>query len=115
MDDNEGRTQTESVSEQNAEDNYMARRWMKKTVRENLYNQEVHNLYSLPHIVSAVKSRMVRQMGHAACKGNNRNACKVSVTKYEGKRPFLLKTQARKEANIEMDLNRTEESGLAWL
>jgi hypothetical protein len=55
-----------------------------------------------------VKSRMVRQVGHAACKGNNRNACKVSVTKHEGKRPFLLKTQARWEANRKMDLKEQD-------
>jgi len=58
---------------------------------------------------------MVRQIGHAACKGNKRNACSVSVTKHERNRPFLLTIQARWEANIKMDLNRIGESGLAWL
>jgi hypothetical protein len=43
---------------------------------------------------------MVRQMGHAACK--------VSVTKHKGKRLLLLKTQARWEANIKMDLKKQD-------
>jgi hypothetical protein len=54
-------------------------------------------------------------MGHAACKGNNRNACKVSVTKHEGKRPFLLKIQARWEANIKMDLKKEDRTEWACL
>jgi hypothetical protein len=60
---------------------------------------------------------MVRQMGHAAHKGNNRNACKVSVTKHERKRPILLTIQARWEANIKMDLKKqdTRECVLACL
>jgi len=72
-------------------------------------------LYSVSHIVRVVKSRLVRQMGHAACKGNNRNACKVCHKTRRKKRPFLLKTQARWEANTKMDLNRIGESGLTWL
>lgn len=38
MDDIEGRTQTQGVSQQNADDNYMARRWMLQEVEENLHN-----------------------------------------------------------------------------
>jgi hypothetical protein len=38
MDDSEGKTQTEGVSKQNADDNYMAQRWMQKKVEENLHN-----------------------------------------------------------------------------
>lgn len=38
MDDNEERTQTEGVSEQNAEDNYMAQRWTQQKVEKNLHN-----------------------------------------------------------------------------
>jgi hypothetical protein len=36
----------------------------------------------------------------------------VSVTKHEGKRPFLLKTQARWEANIKIDLKKQD--GREW-
>jgi len=72
-------------------------------------------LYCLTPIVRVVKSRMVRQMGHVACKGNNRNACKVSVTKHKGKRVLLLKTQARWEANIKMDLKKQDRREWACL
>jgi hypothetical protein len=54
-------------------------------------------------------------VGHAACKRNYRDTCKVSVTKHEGKRPFLLKTWAGWEANIKMDLKKQDRREWAHL
>jgi hypothetical protein len=34
-----------------------------------LHNEELHNLYSSPNIVRMIKSRRMRQTGHAACMG----------------------------------------------
>jgi hypothetical protein len=49
-------------------------------------NEELHNLYSSSNIVTVNKSRIMRSSGHVASVGETRNACKILVGKYEGKR-----------------------------
>jgi hypothetical protein len=54
-----------------------------------LYNQELHDLYSSPDIITQVKSRRMRWAGHVARMGEERKVYyKVLVGKPEGKRPL---------------------------
>jgi hypothetical protein len=51
-----------------------------------LYNEEIHNLYSSPDIISMVKSRRMRWAGLVARMGEKRNAYRLFAGKPEGKR-----------------------------
>jgi hypothetical protein len=51
-----------------------------------LHNEELHNLYSSPTIVTMIKPRRMRWIGHVARMGEKRNACRISAGKPEGKR-----------------------------
>jgi len=53
-----------------------------------LHNEELSDLYSLPNIVRAVKSRRMRWAGHVARMGEGRGVDRVLVGKPEGKRPL---------------------------
>jgi hypothetical protein len=68
-----------------------------------LHNEELHNLYSSPDIVTQVKSRRMRWAEHVARMGEERKLCKVLVGKPEGKRP-LGRPRRRWEYEIRMDL-----------
>jgi hypothetical protein len=46
-----------------------------------LHNEELHNLYSSPDIVSKIKSRQMRWAGHVARMGEERNVRKDLVVK----------------------------------
>jgi hypothetical protein len=52
-----------------------------------LYNEELHNLYSLQNVIGMIKSRMMRLAGDVACM-EKRNSYRVLVGKPEGKRPL---------------------------
>jgi hypothetical protein len=65
-----------------------------------LHNEELNDLYSIPNIVRAVKSRRMRWAGHVAHMGEERG---VLVGKPEGKRP-LGRPRHRWEYNIKMDV-----------
>jgi hypothetical protein len=52
-----------------------------------LHNEELHNVYSSPSILSMIKSMKVRWAGHVARMGM-RNAYRILVGKPEGKRPL---------------------------
>jgi hypothetical protein len=68
-----------------------------------LHNEELNDLYSLPHIVRVVKSRRMRRAGRVARMGEGRGVHRVLVGKPEGKRP-LGRPRLRWEDNIKMDL-----------
>ena len=53
-----------------------------------LHNEELSDLYSLPNIVRAVKSRRMRWAGHVARMGKGRCVHRVLMGKPEGKRPL---------------------------
>jgi hypothetical protein len=53
-----------------------------------LHNEELHNLYCSPSIITIIKSRKMRWEGHVARMGAKRNAYKIFVGKPEGKRPL---------------------------
>jgi hypothetical protein len=52
-----------------------------------LHNEELHNLYSSPHVIRMLKSRM-RWASRVALMGETRNVYKILVGKPEGKRPL---------------------------
>jgi hypothetical protein len=68
-----------------------------------LYDEELHNLYSLPSIIRIIKSRRMRWAGHVAQMGEKRNLYRLLVGKPEGKRK-LGRPRCRWMDNIEMDL-----------
>jgi hypothetical protein len=67
------------------------------------YNEEFHNLYTLPNVVRVMKSREMRCVGLVACIREMRNAYKILVRKPEGKRP-CGRIKCRWEGNIRMDV-----------
>jgi hypothetical protein len=50
-----------------------------------LHNEELHNLYSSPNIISMIKPRMMRLARHVVCIGEMRNVYNILVGKPEGK------------------------------
>jgi hypothetical protein len=68
-----------------------------------LHNDELHSLYSSPHIVRVIKSRRMRWAGHVARMGERRGVYRVLVGRPEGKR-LLGRPRRRWEDNIRMDL-----------
>jgi hypothetical protein len=76
-----------------------------------LHNEELHNLYSPPSLISVVKSRRMRWVEHVARMGEKRNANRILVGKPEGKRP-LGRPRRRWVDNIKMDLRETEWDGV---
>jgi hypothetical protein len=44
-----------------------------------LDNEELHNLYSWPNIITMIKSRRMRWAGHVERMGEKRNACRILV------------------------------------
>jgi hypothetical protein len=79
-----------------------------------LYNDELHDLYSLPNIVRAIKSRRMRWAGHVARMGEGRGASRVLVGRLEGKRP-LGRPRHRWEDNIKMNLGEIGIDGTNWI
>jgi hypothetical protein len=51
-----------------------------------LHNEELHILFSFPHIIRQIKSRRMRWVGHVAHMGEERKVYKVLVGKAKGKR-----------------------------
>jgi hypothetical protein len=75
-----------------------------------LHNEELHNLYCSPSIITMIKSRRMRWAGHVARMEENR----ILVGKPEGKRP-LGRPRRRWEDNIRMDLREIGWSGTDWI
>jgi hypothetical protein len=67
-----------------------------------LHNEELHDLYSAPTIVRAIKSKM-KWEGHVARVGGGEGVYRVLVRKPDGKKP-LGRTRCRWEDNITTDL-----------
>jgi hypothetical protein len=54
-----------------------------------LQNEELHNLYCSPSIITIIKSRRIRRAGHVTRIGKKKkNAYRILVGKPEGKRPL---------------------------
>jgi hypothetical protein len=69
-----------------------------------LHNEELHNLYSSPSIITMINSRM-RWAGHSARNGEKRNGYTILVAKPEEKRP-LGRPRRRWLDNVTRDLTR---------
>jgi hypothetical protein len=68
-----------------------------------LHNEELHDLYSSPSIITRIKVRRMRWAGHVARMGEKRNAYRLLVGKPEGKKP-LGRLSHGWVVNISMDL-----------
>jgi hypothetical protein len=79
-----------------------------------LHNEELHNLYSSPSIITIIKSRRMRWAVHVARMGNKRNVYRLLVGKPEGKRP-LGRPRLRWMDNIKMDLLEIGLSVVDWI
>jgi hypothetical protein len=51
-------------------------------------NEEAHNFYSWPNVITMSKSMRIRWTGHLARRVEKKNAYKISVGKPERKRPL---------------------------
>jgi hypothetical protein len=71
-----------------------------------MHNEDRHNLYSSPNIISQMKSRRMRWEGHVAHMGEERKVHTVLVGKFERKRP-LGKQRRIWEDGVRMDLRET--------
>jgi hypothetical protein len=79
-----------------------------------LHNEELHNLYSSPRIITTIKSRRVKWAGHVARMGEKRNAYRIWWEIPEGKRP-LGRPRHGWEDNIKVDLREIEWGGMDWI
>jgi hypothetical protein len=82
-----------------------------------LHNDELHNVYSSPNIVTVIKSRRIKWAGHVARTGEGRGVYRVLVGRPEGKRP-LGRPRHKWEDNIKMDLRKIGidgRTGFSWL
>jgi len=72
------------------------------------HNEELHSLYASPEIIRVIKSRKIKEAGHAARIEEMRNMCIYFVVNPEGKRQ-VGRPGCRCEDNIRMDIN-----GIGW-
>jgi hypothetical protein len=80
-----------------------------------LHSENLHNLYSSPHIVRQIKSRRMRLAGHAARMGEGRKVYSVLVGNPEGKRA-LGRPRCRWEDGIVLDLREIGWRGVVeWI
>jgi hypothetical protein len=79
-----------------------------------LHNDELHNLYSSPNIVTVIISRRKRWGRHVARMGEGRGVYGILVGRPEGKRP-LGRPRLRWEDNIKMDLREIGIDGANWI
>jgi hypothetical protein len=80
----------------------------------NVYNEELHNLYSSRSIIRMMKSRRMRCAGHVARMAKKGNAYKTMVRKPEGKTP-LGRPRRKWVDNIKLDLREIGWGGMGWI
>jgi hypothetical protein len=79
----------------------------RKTSWKTLHNDELHDLYSSPNIVRAIKSRTMRWAGHVARNEEGRGVYRALDGRPEGKKP-LGRPRRRWEDNIKTDITEIE-------
>jgi hypothetical protein len=81
-----------------------------------LYDEELHNLSSLPNIIRMIKSRRMRWARHLARMGEKRNAYthRILVRKPEGNRPIGRPRHNRVD-NIEINFREICWGGVDWI
>ena len=72
---------------------------------------EFCNLYLSPNIITAIKSRRMKQAGHVTYTEDGRNAHRILLWQREGKMP-LERWRHQWESNIKIDLAETEWEGV---
>jgi hypothetical protein len=80
----------------------------------NRHNEELHNLYSLPSIITIIKLRRMRWAGHVARMGEKKNMYRLLVGKPERRKP-LGSPRHRWIDNIKIDLLEIELSVVDWI
>jgi hypothetical protein len=73
-----------------------------------LHNEELHNLYSSPNIITMIKSRTMKEWG--MCHTWERKYTQSFVGEPEGKKP-----RCKKEDNVKMDLREIGHCGVDWI
>jgi len=76
-----------------------------------LCNEELHNLYIIPNIITVMKSRRVRWAGHVVRMGEMRNAYNILVGKSEGKKHS---EDLRLDGNIILESILGKQGGKLW-
>jgi hypothetical protein len=79
-----------------------------------LHNEELHDLYSSPSIITIMKARRMRWTGHVARMGEKRNAYGLLVGKPEGRRP-LGRPRLWWVDNVRMDLVEVGWGDVDWI
>jgi hypothetical protein len=79
-----------------------------------LHNEELHDLYSSPSIITIIKARRLRWVRHVERMVEKRNAYRLLVGKLEGRRS-LGRPRRRWLDNIRMDLVEVEWGDVDWI
>jgi hypothetical protein len=79
-----------------------------------LHNDELHNLYSSPNIVTVIKSGRMRWAGHVARMREGRGVYRALFGRPEGKR-VLGRPRRRWEDNIKLDLREIGIGEVDWI
>jgi hypothetical protein len=79
-----------------------------------LYNEDLHDLYSSPSIIGIMESKRMRWAGHVARMREKRIACRLLGGKPEGMRP-LGRPRRRWMDNIKMDYVEIGWGGVDWI
>jgi hypothetical protein len=79
-----------------------------------LHNEDLHNLYSSPSIITIIKSRRMSWAGHVARMGEEKDVHRLLVGKLEGKKP-LGRPRPRWIDNIKMDLLEIGLNVVDWI
>jgi hypothetical protein len=89
-------------------------KWDEDGSWRKLRNDELHDLYSSPNIVSVIKSWRMRWAVHMARMDEGRGVYRVLVGRPEGKGP-LGRPRRRWEDNIKVVLRETGIEGANWI
>jgi hypothetical protein len=79
-----------------------------------LHNEEIHNFYVSPHIITVIKSRRMKWAGHVARMEEVRSAYVIWVGKPERKIPFG-KHRHRWKSNIKINLKEMRSDDVEWI
>jgi hypothetical protein len=82
--------------------------------REEVDNEELHNLCGSTNVIRVIKSRGVRPAGHVARIGEMRFVYGILVRKTEGKRPLVRSVLSWKFNNV-MDLGERGWKFVEWI
>jgi len=84
--------------------------WPKK---EEVAEEELHNLYASPNIMRVIKSRRMTWVCHVALTEEVRNVFRILVWNSEGRN--YLEDRRKLENNIRMGLREIGWKGLGWI